>query len=77
MDKTNIKITRFMDGDWNIDIVDLDDIYEAWIQHKQYGVSSLMFGLMKKDVSFSDAFEIIKANIKEHKEFYRENYMDE
>lgn len=77
MEKTDIKITRFKDGDWFIDIVETDELYESWLQHKDYGVSSLMFGLMKKDVSFACACEAVKANIDNHKAIYKEAHMDE
>ena len=45
MKQTDVKITRFEVGEFNIDIVESADAYEAWLSHKDYGISSLIFGL--------------------------------
>ena len=77
MEKTNIKITRFADGDWFVDVVENEETYEAWLQHKDYGISSLMFGMMKKDKTFEEFCETAKMNLDNQKDFYQEEYMDD
>ena len=76
MEKTDTKITCFTDGDWFIDIVEDEEIHEAWLQHKDYGIAALMFGMMKKDKSFEEFCETVKMDLENQKDFYRDEYMD-
>lgn len=34
-------------GSWYIDIIESDDMFEAWIYLKSYGIKSLMWGSPK------------------------------
>lgn len=73
MKKTDTKITRFKDGDWNIDIID-GPIWEAWLNHFEYGVSVLMIGIEKKDADFNRFRELVESNLEEYKQSYMEEY---
>lgn len=73
--KTDIRITRYVYGDYNIDIIENPEHYEAWLSHKHYGISELMFGLTKKDVNEELFLEIVENNLGESIYEYAE-YMD-
>ena len=82
MKKTNIKITRYADGEFVIDIVKTkdmngDDIYEAWLQHKNYGVSDMMFGYRCKDVTYDEFIEMVEANLPDHEINYMQDRLEE
>ena len=58
-----------------IDLID-EDVYEAWLSHKDYGVKSLMFGLLKKDVSYEEMLGIVEENLDEYIGLYIFDYED-
>ena len=47
MKKAKAFVTRYVIGEWYIDIVETKDQFEAWLTHKSQGVSDLMFGSPK------------------------------
>ena len=53
-------------------IKDTYDTYEAWLQNKNYGIMSLMFGLPKKHLSLEDFIELINNNIERDIKLYQE-----
>ena len=59
-----------------IEVIEVAEIYEAWLSHEDYGVKSLMFGLLKKDVSFEKMIEITEGNLGLHIELYNDDYVD-
>ncbi len=81
MEKTDIKITRFEDADFWVDVIDAGDNWEAWITHKAYGISSLMFGYPKKqpdcNVDFDFFCEIVEVNLEEYEDNYYDDYVVE
>ena len=56
MFKTIIKTTRYCDCSYDtevwIDIIEFDDMFEAWLTVKEYGISELMFGAPKEQKNF-------------------------
>ena len=70
MKKPSIPITRFEYNDFWIDIIDMGTYFEAWLSHKQYGISSMMFGALKKDVTFTEFVDLVQCNLE------NENYVD-
>ena len=49
-----------------------------YLYHKAYGIKSLMFGLLKKDIESENYIrDIIAANIEADIELYREDFMDQ
>lgn len=48
---------------------------EAWIQHEDYGIATLMFGLEGKPYIIFK--EVVESNLDEYIELYREEYMND
>lgn len=80
MKKSDDKITRFEQDGFYIDIVETEDAYakavgrryfEAWLQHKNFGMSTLMFG------SATDDFEYFLDLVDKNLNIYIENYYHE
>jgi hypothetical protein len=85
MKKTNIRIVRFEDGPFWVDIVDAGEAWEAWLTHNRYGVSDLMFGWPKvqhpkhlngeAEVWDFDRFcKIVENNLEEGEADYRKEH---
>ena len=74
MKKTSIIITRFEDGNFWIDIIDMGTYFEAWLSHKQYGISSMMFGAEKKNVTFAGFLYLVQCNLNDYIGPYIEEY---
>ena len=81
MKLTDTKITRYEDGNFWVDIVEKSDEYEAWISHKEYGISTLAFGLPKTNTLYdientnlvhSVFLHIVNANLERYKAIYLE-----
>lgn len=73
MRKINTTITRYASGEWYIDIVESRDTYEAWLQHRRFGVSELMFGMPKEQQTRDEFMECVSAVLPDYKASYREN----
>lgn len=79
--QTDAKITQYQEGDFLLYIVEADDKYEAWLQHRSYGVSSIVIGLDKNrpglpPLTKETFLNEIAGEISEHSEFYTSEYMD-
>lgn len=75
MKKTDIEITRYEHGEFWVDIVhEPDGYYSAWLTHKDYGVSSMMFGA---DEPLDSFITMVEANLDCYIEDYRKEYMDD
>ena len=72
----NINITRLETECFYIDIVENKDshLFEAWLQGKDYGVSTLMFGYYAKD--FDGFCEIVEENLSDYIYDYYREYCD-
>lgn len=79
----NVQITRFETECFFIDIVEDEANFEAWLQEKQYGISSLMYGVPKHqvvrnetiDVDFDFFCEMIESDLDDYiYEYYAEYY---
>ena len=80
MEKTNVKITRYKYGDFFVDIVDDGEVFEAFLLHKDYGVSSMMFGVQKKDIidgSEERFVNLVEGQIVPYLADYMDEYMGE
>lgn len=81
----NQSITRFIDGEWYIDIVETKSKFEAWIQHKNYGVSDLMFSVPKKQkigrkiykTDFEDFYELVNSQDISYMRAYIKAHMED
>lgn len=72
-----VKITRFEEWKFWIDIIETEDEFEAWITQKNYSISQFMFGTFKKqdnghDVNFDDFVEMVEANLDDDIIYYLE-----
>ena len=74
--KNNV-IKKFQLEDYYIYIMENEDSWEYYLQHKDYGIIALIFGLMKKENSFEDFMDIVGKNIECDIEYYRQTYEDE
>ena len=48
--------------------------FEAWLSHKQYGISSMMFGAEKKNVTFAGFLYLVQCNLNDYIGPYIEEY---
>ena len=71
-----ISITGSGQKGYIVEIIEVDDVYEAWISHEDYGAKSLMFGLLKKDVSYENALVIVEGNLKTYIDIYKDEFED-
>ena len=74
------KIYRFSYGEWIILIIKDNEKneFEAWLQHKDYGVMSLMFGTSFRQVKNGTEFlRLVVANIDGYINCYQEDYFDD
>lgn len=76
MKKTDISITRFENSDFWIDVVDDGTVFRAYLMRKGYGVSSLMFGAEKKNITFSSFLYLVQCNLDEYVDLYIEEFCD-
>lgn len=78
MRKTNTKIERYEHGDFYIDIVhEADGTYSAWLQHKDYGVSSMMFRTGDPHEPLELFLDVVEANLEDYIKIYRDDHMDQ
>ena len=72
IEKANI--TRYEDGDFIIEIEERDDMYEAWLRHREYGIEYSMFDVNKTDVSGIEEFtQMVEDNLP----LYEKDYIEE
>lgn len=81
MKKTDIKITRFEDGDFWVDIVENVNDFEAWLTRKDCGVADLMFGAPKQQIDrvwdFDRFCELVEGNLEEYEANYNTDHCEE
>ena len=75
MKRTSVKFTRYEDDGFYIDIIRMKDSLEAYISHKDYGISELMFGAVTY-TSDSDFLEMVKRNLESYKDIYKQQYFE-
>lgn len=78
-ESATMRIKRYISGDYYIDIVENrgERVHEAWIQHKDYGISELAFAVKVKQMPFYEFFRTVEGNLEQYKEDYAHKYMDE
>ena len=69
------------EGDWYIDVIETDDMFEAWIYLGSYGIKSLMWGSPKQQeygtVTRKDFLDMVKANFISYANGYIEEFAPE
>lgn len=81
--RTDAHITRFKCGDYFVDIIDDGVNREAWLTHKDMGVSNMMFGARKrtnhleKDTTMNqkEFYERVEDCLALHIRNYEKDYM--
>lgn len=63
-------IKKYQYKEYVVYVKETKSCYEYYLQDEQYGVISLMFGLLKSDIE--DMEEIIESNIEDYIESYKE-----
>ena len=78
MEKLDLKTTAYNVGDgFCIDIVETDDLFEAWIYHIDYGIKEYMFGSLKSDKTDYGVFVSMARNeFDDYRDDYYSEYMD-
>lgn len=71
----NIK-TYEVDNNYLVYIIEDKDNWHCYLQHKDYGIIMLMFGLSNKYITLEALIEIIKNNLAREIKFYKEKYED-
>lgn len=71
-------IKKFEYGDYLVYIKDCGSHYESYLQHKEYGVMELMFGLDKAKgrITLQNYIDTINANIIDYIVDYKNEYED-
>lgn len=81
MKKTDTKITRYEHGNFYVDIVETENGIEAWLTYMNYGVSDMMFGLIREqhDHAYTDdeLLEIVEANLIDYEIMYMKERREE
>lgn len=78
---TSENITRFMHNDFVVTVIETDDDFEAWLHHKDYGVSALLFAVPKfqphaKEITYPGFLGMVESSIEAEIKTYTELYMD-
>ena len=58
-------------------IKDYNNCYECYLQNKNYGIITLLFGVNKKETTMQDFIETINNCIDSHIEDYKKSYEDD
>ena len=71
-------IKKFEYEDYYIYIKDCESHYESYLQHKEYGVIELMFGIdiAKGRITLQNFIDTVYSNINEYIETYKQEYED-
>lgn len=67
-------IKKYSYKDYVVYVKEVLESYEFYLQKESYGVIDLMFGVMKEDCSLKEMEDLIKSNIKEYIEIYKQDY---
>lgn len=74
--KLNYKTTTYKyDNHFLIDIVETNDEYESYLYDKSYGIKSLIFGMLKKDITASAFLDAVLLALEI--ETYIDDYIEE
>lgn len=69
-----IKVYEFDDVAYSVEVIESDQDVEFWLQKKDYGVKSLMFGIPKQNDD-KNYLDLIRANILNHIRIYESQYV--
>ena len=74
--RTDEKATLYEHGDYRVCVIETDDVFEAWLAHKEYGAASLMFGWPKvqpvepdKVYSLNEFLDMVANSLEKYEAF--------
>lgn len=74
------KVTLYEHGDFRVCVIEKDDMFDAWLAHKDYGYASYIFGGLKvqpaepdKIYSLDDYLELVACSLEQYERFYWED----
>lgn len=76
MEKTDIKVTVYRDGDFMIYIEESIDDYTIRLGHTHYAPIEYLGKKPKGQASFEELLSIVERNLEEHEKNYRLKYFD-
>lgn len=68
------KVRVYEHGDFIVEIVSRKDYHEAWLRHKDYGVSTCSYGTV---TTLGEFLELVLATLDEDIEAYKKEVMDD
>lgn len=72
----NKTITYSYVKEFCVDIVETDEMYDAWIYEKNTGIKSYMFGITKDDYDYDEAKKLIEKNVNQYIPIYLQELGD-
>lgn len=60
--------------DYHIELIEFDGEYEAWLQHKEYGVKDLVYREKKEQQELDEFLAAVKEKLPQYIEKYEESY---
>lgn len=73
MNKETIMVDRYTKDTFVVEVFEEEELYEAWIYEKSYGVKNLMFGIAKDDMSKDEFVQLVFNNFDQ----YANDYINE
>lgn len=70
MKMSNDKITRYNVGEFYLDVVEKENMWEAWLQHSSYRISAMVFRLPNKGQKQEGILNLIHEGIQDYKRTY-------
>ena len=84
---TKHKVERYEYEDFYVEIIDLGDMWEAWLRRKDYTISDMMFGwpkvqhpIYKPEGEYFTVemfIDMVEENLPEYIECYNRDYQEE
>lgn len=75
------KVNVYEHGDYLVEIVRHKEALEAWLRHKDFGVSVFMFGTVEEYACFGTAsgyegfLDVVEKNLEFHIDLYAGDYL--
>ena len=73
----NKDFKKYEYGDYYIYIIETEDCYESYLQHKNYGIIMLTFGVDKRQATAEQTLYMTKNEIEDYIKIYKDTYEDE
>ena len=74
--RTDILTTYFTHDDYIIAIREIDGEFQAWLQHKDYGIIDFMYGASTSDFTFFDFIDLVETCLDDYIIDYEGKFID-